>query len=150
MEARIKKTVYENALAKIVATKEDWGIEIIFFGNCELSDPIGIKKIIDWFDTVKNEFIYVDFRNTLSIDDGTIGLILVLKQIGFGWGGDFAVICSNNPANKIAIAFKNIALNSPIKVLHSHHTFIMNAKSQAAQAAEKAGGAPVSVAAARS
>jgi len=138
MENKTKKTVYESTLAKVIATKDDWGIEVIFYGNCELADTVAIKQIIDWFETVKKEFIYIDFRNTLSIDDGTIGLVMVLKQIGFGHGGDFAIICSNHPANKISTSFKNIALNSPIKVLHSHHTFIINAKGIAAQVAKKA------------
>jgi hypothetical protein len=139
MENKVKITIYENALAKIVATQEDWGVEVVFFGNFELADPAGIKSIIDWFDTVKNQSIYFDFRNTLSVDDGTIGLTLALKQIAAGQGGDFAVICSNNPANKIGAIFKAVSFNSsgapnvPLKVLHSHHTFIMSAKTRVAQ-----------------
>lgn len=128
----MKKVIYESKLAKVVATKESWGISVVFFGNCEVETSPGAKSIIDWFDTVTEKFVYFDLRNTLSIDDGTVGLTLLIKQIGLRKEIDVAVICAPNDANKITTAFHNISLSCALKVYKSPHTFILTAMGQGA------------------
>ncbi len=136
-----KVTVYESALGKIVATHNDWGVEVVFFGNFEMNEPAAIKKIIDWFAGLSVSFIYFDFRNTLSVDEGMLGLILVILQIGNARGIASAIIIANSPANKIAIAFKNLVLNSPtLRVLHSPQTFILSAQKATSETAAQPSG----------
>ncbi len=137
-----KVTVYESALGKIVATHNDWGIDVVFFGNFEMNEPAAVKKIIDWFDGCDEKFIYFDFRNTLSVDEGLLGLTLILSQIGLAKGVASAIIIANSPANKITISFKALYSNSStLRVLHSPQTFIFSAQ-QAAEATAPPGARP--------
>jgi len=128
----MKATIFESKLAKVTSSKESWGVSVVFYGNCEIETSNAAKLIIDWFDTVAEKYVYFDFRNTLSIDDGTIGLILVIKQIGLKKGATVAVVCAPNDANKITTAFHNISLSCNISVYKSPHTFVLEAMGQGA------------------
>ena len=128
--------VFESKLSKVVSTKEKWGLSVVFYGNCEVETTPAAKSIIDWFEAVTDQYVYFDFRNTLSIDDGTIGLILVVKQVGAKKGTNIAVICAPNDANKITTAFHDISLSCAIRLYKSPHTFVLEAMGQGAKPKE--------------
>ena len=128
----MKTTIYESTLSSVVATKEAWGLSVVFYGNCEVETTPAAKVIIDWFETVREQYVYFDFRNTLSIDDGTIGLLLLIKQVGLKKGINTAVICAQNDANKITTAFYNISLSCSVRLYKSPHTFVLEAMGQKA------------------
>ena len=129
------RTVYETKLSKIVAKMEDWGIVVTIFGNLEVTEVRTARDIIDWFCTIDQKYIAFDLRNTLSIDDGALGIILLLKGISVEKQITLAVVCSESTANKISIAVKRSSLDGTLKVYHSLHTFALAAAAGIKQAA---------------
>ncbi len=121
------RTVYETKLAKVVAKTEPWGITVVFFGNFEVVAARTAHDVINWFCGVEQKHIAFDLRNTLSIDDGALGLILLLKGISVEKQISMAVICADSQANKISAAFKRASLDGSLKVYHSPHTFALAA-----------------------
>ena len=128
-------TIYETPLARIVATPEDWGLVVVFFGNFEVVEAKTAINIINWFSNLAEKAVAFDLRNTLSIDDGALGLVLVLKSISVEKQISVAVLTSNHPANKINIAFKGASIDGTLKIYHSLHTFALTAAGVAAKPA---------------
>ncbi|MEI8395737.1 MAG: hypothetical protein WCF85_13425 [Rhodospirillaceae bacterium] len=120
-------TVYETKLSKIVAVKEAWGLVIIVYGNFEVNSAKTAHDILAWFGGVTAQYVAFDLRNTLSIDDGALGLLLLMKGIAAEKQIVSAMLCSNNPANKINLAFKHASPDGTLKVYHSIHTFALAA-----------------------
>ncbi len=136
------KTVYETKLAKVTAKAEPWGVTVTFFGNFEVVAAKTAHDIINWFCGLDQKWVAFDLRNTLSIDDGALGLVMLLKGISVEKQITMAVICAESRANKITAAFKRASLDGTLKVYHSPHTFALAAAAaikQAAAAAAKSG-----------
>ncbi|MEI7610042.1 MAG: hypothetical protein WCJ64_21880 [Rhodospirillaceae bacterium] len=121
------RTIYETKLAKVSARIETWGLTVVFFGNFEVVSAKTAHDIISWFCGLDQKYIAFDLRNTLSIDDGALGLILLLKGISVEKQISMAVICADSHANKISAAFKRASLDGSLKVYHSPHTFALAA-----------------------
>jgi hypothetical protein len=128
-------TIYETPLARIVASPETWGIVVVFFGNFEVVEAKTAINIINWFTNLAEKAVAFDLRNTLSIDDGALGLLLVLKGIAAEKQISVAVLTSNHPTNKINLAFKNVSRDGSLKIYHSLHTFALSAAGVAAKSA---------------
>ncbi|MEI6557280.1 MAG: hypothetical protein WCO00_02655 [Rhodospirillaceae bacterium] len=133
------RTVYETKLAKVAAKTEDWGMVVTIFGNFEVIAAKTAHDIVSWYCGLTEKYVAIDVRNTLSIDDGALGLILLLKGISTEKQITLAVVCADNPANKIGAAFKRASLDGTLKVYHSLHTFALAAAAGLKQAAAKAG-----------
>ncbi len=142
------RTVYETKLAKIVANVEPWGLMVVFFGNFEVVAAKTAHDIINWFCGIDQKYVAFDLRNTLSIDDGALGLILLIKGISVEKQVTIAVVCAENQANKITAACKRASLDGTLKVYHSPHTFALAAAAGIKQAAAAAAATGATAAAA--
>ena len=54
---------------------------------------------------------------------------MLLKGLSLEREVNVAVLCANNAANKINIAFKGASVDGSLKIYHSLHTFALTAAS---------------------